>query len=83
MKRHPQSLDNSVIQPLGGVASPFSIETLLTSSLRRRLSLPSAGQRSATGGQHEPEKVPKTHELLCKQIEVRYVWIDGGSVLEL
>ncbi|KAI0242917.1 E3 ubiquitin-protein ligase UBR4 [Lamellibrachia satsuma] len=79
VKRHSQGgLDSSVTHPMSSATSPFSIETMLTSSLRRRLSLPTISQGTAAGGQHDAEKVPKACEQLCKQIEAS---TDTGSVV--
>ena len=73
MKRTLQSgLDMSSVVP--GGPSPFSMETMLPSSLRRRLSSPPGADRhadtTALSGRRESEKVAKARETLCKQIEV-------------
>ncbi len=61
----PSGLDHSVAQPTG--QSPFSMETMLTSSLRRRLSSPSPGDKHSDS--KPTEKVSKAREALCKQID--------------
>ena len=67
VKRTSQSgLDSSNIQQQA--PSPFSMETMLHSSLRRRLSSPSPGDRHLDS--KLTEKVSKAREALSKQIEV-------------
>ena len=51
--------------------SPFSMETMLPSSLRRRLSSPGPADKHDAYKQ-ENEKVSKARDTLCKQIVVRY-----------
>jgi len=49
--------------------SPFSMETMLTSSLRRRLSSPGPTDKQEMS-KHESEKVSKARDTLCRQIAV-------------
>ena len=49
--------------------SPFSLETMLTSSLRRRLSSPSTGDRHSGDVARKESEVSKARETLFKQIE--------------
>ena len=49
-------------------ASPFTMETMLTSSLRRRLSSPGLADKHSSES-IKGEKATKTKEAICKQIE--------------
>ena len=63
----PSGLDSSRHEGQG--PSPFSMESMLTSSLRRRLQPLSASDRKSEG-KKEAEKGNKAREGLCKQIQV-------------
>ena len=67
MKRTVQSGINSTEQV--AVPSPFSMETNLPSSLRRRLSSPNQSEKTLDKA---AEQSSKARELLCRQIEVSY-----------
>ena len=67
VKRSPQSgLDSSAGHHTSG-HSPFSMETMLTSSLRRKLSSPGVADKHTD---KPTEKTNKAKENLIKQIEV-------------
>ena len=67
VKRSPQSgLDSSAGHHTSG-HSPFSMETMLTSSLRRKLSSPGVADKHTD---KPTEKTNKARENLMKQIEV-------------
>ncbi len=67
VKRNPQSgLDSSTGHHSAG-HSPFSMETMLTSSLRRKLSSPNLTDKQSD---KPTEKTNKAKETLIKQIEV-------------
>lgn len=65
MKRTAQSGINSTEQV--AVPSPFSMETNLPSSLRRRLSSPGQAEKVSDKA---TEQSTKARETLCRQVEV-------------
>ena len=52
--------------------SPFAMETMLTSSLRRRLSSPAPGEKQLEHVK-STEKTSKAREALCRQIQVTVI----------
>ena len=66
----PSGLDIGQCGPHGPTASPFSMDTILTSSLRRRLSSPDPEKHTDGTRKESSESGAKIRQALCKQIEV-------------